>query len=116
MSENHVATPKELAAAQKELLKESAAKVDASWEAFRTVTNMCLEKMDQILAIVDAMRKDREERQARLEAWEKKNNVKLAPKAHKSLRRDSRNLKKRRRRGSKPLTEKWTRGISSFSR
>jgi hypothetical protein len=89
MSENLMATPKELTATQEKLLKERTAKVNSSDEARWTITDMCLEKMDQILVIVDAMRKDREERQAQLEAWEKKNNVKLAPEAHKNPRHTS---------------------------
>ncbi len=89
MSANDAAKQIELLTQKKLLIKESAAKVDASWEAVRTINKKCLEKMDQILAIVDAMRKDREERQARLEAWEKRNNVKLAPKTHKRARRTS---------------------------
>lgn len=51
--------------------QESPERLNKPSEELRLLYKKSLEKMDKILAIVDLMRKDREERERRRKAWER---------------------------------------------
>jgi hypothetical protein len=55
------------------LLQEIVSTPSKAFEELRAACIMCLEKMDKILAIIEASKKDREERERRRKAWEQEN-------------------------------------------
>lgn len=98
MSENNAVTKEELndkagknldeqypeVAELKRVFKESRDRANKSFEETYALSKMCLEKMDKILAIVSAMRKDRKERERCSKALKQENS-----RIRKSIRRQA---------------------------
>ncbi len=76
--------------------QESPAKADSALEASMSITQKCLEKMEQILALSAVMRKESEERIAILKAREKEYTPFIFPQARKNTRRRTKQRLKRR--------------------
>jgi hypothetical protein len=76
--------------------QESSNRTDSAFEASMSITQKCLEKMDQILALSAVMRKESEERIAYWKAREKEYVPFAFPKARKNARRRTKQHLKRR--------------------
>ncbi|MGH7596114.1 MAG: hypothetical protein ACREOI_07155 [bacterium] len=76
--------------------QESSNRTDSAFEASMLITQKCLGKMEQILALSAVMRKESEERIAILKAREKEYTPFIFPKVRKNTRRRTAQRHKRR--------------------